>query len=504
MKQPFCLPKDKHAGWWVAVVLVCGAFALKVLGLIDATSLWSDELYSVGKSFQPDYGALLAMLRQDTHPPIYYSLLWLWGAAVGQSAVSLRLLSWLAYGLGAVVMVAQVRQLAAPSHRQRAMALAALLAFCSPYPVRFAIEGKSYALLVLLVALGWWLRSRLLLQHARHEEGKVAGFLYGLVVAAAGLTHFYGLFVFLAAAAWDGWQKRWHLPATTVVAVLPALAWIGYASAYLFSSRSASWIGPPDFALFEEILARGLGPWPLPKLLLIGLVVMLIRRWGLRSWGCEEPKKALMSRSLLDRTGVIPSLVMLVAVVVVSFLKPMAFSRYFVVLLPALLPWITLKTAALPLNALGRRTGLLLLAVLLALWWQQSFFGIDAAQTAGREADDFRAVSALTAGQVERFGPRPRLLNLSDRMEQAAGRLQSPPTPWGDEGALIQRLQQHPLPQQLWLAASGPAGVMQKRLRPLQAEVERSGLACEALESPPFTRVLRCRYLWGSVSNFAQ
>ena len=69
-------------------MLVCGAFELKVLGLIDATSLWSDELYTFRKSFQPDYGALLAMLRQDTHPPLYYSLLWLWGAAVGQSAVS--------------------------------------------------------------------------------------------------------------------------------------------------------------------------------------------------------------------------------------------------------------------------------------------------------------------------------------------------------------------------------------------------------------------------------
>ena len=73
---------------------------------------WSDELYTVGKSFQPDYGALVAMLRQDTHPPLYYSLLWLWGAAVGQSAVSLRLLSWLAYGLGAVVMVALLAFLA--------------------------------------------------------------------------------------------------------------------------------------------------------------------------------------------------------------------------------------------------------------------------------------------------------------------------------------------------------------------------------------------------------
>ena len=31
------------------------------------------------------------------------------------------------------------------------MALEALLAFCSPYPMRFAIEVKSYALMVLLV-----------------------------------------------------------------------------------------------------------------------------------------------------------------------------------------------------------------------------------------------------------------------------------------------------------------------------------------------------------------
>ena len=60
------------------------------------------------------------------------------------------------------------------------MVLAALLAFCSPYPVRFAVEGKSYALLVLLVALGWWWRRR------RWLPGD------GLAVAAAAFTHFYG------------------------------------------------------------------------------------------------------------------------------------------------------------------------------------------------------------------------------------------------------------------------------------------------------------------------
>ena len=75
MNQLFRLPRAKHAGWWVDV---CGGCALKALGLIDATSLWSDELYTVGKSFHLDYSALLAMLWQDTHPPLYYSLLWNW------------------------------------------------------------------------------------------------------------------------------------------------------------------------------------------------------------------------------------------------------------------------------------------------------------------------------------------------------------------------------------------------------------------------------------------
>ena len=122
MKRLWLQNLDSRRWVVVSVGLVCLAFALKALLLIDATSLWSDELYSVGKSFQSDFGALLAMLREDMHPPLYYALLWLWGALVGQSPISLRLLSWLAYSLGA-----------------EAIGLAALLALCSLYPVRFAI-----------------------------------------------------------------------------------------------------------------------------------------------------------------------------------------------------------------------------------------------------------------------------------------------------------------------------------------------------------------------------
>ena len=136
------------------VVLVCSVFALRALLLIDATGLWSDELYTVGKSFQPDYGALLVMLRQDTHPPLYYSLLWLWGAAVGQSAVSLRLLSWLAYGLGAVVMVAQARHWLRPPTASAPWLWRLCWFFCGLLPDAVCDRRKE----LVLVALGWCVR----------------------------------------------------------------------------------------------------------------------------------------------------------------------------------------------------------------------------------------------------------------------------------------------------------------------------------------------------------
>ena len=76
----------------------------------------------------------------------------------------------------------------------------------------FAIEGKSYALLLLLVALAWWWR---------RSEGPL---LYALASALAGITHFYGLFLVLAAAVWDGLKGRTRFAVAALMAALPGLA----------------------------------------------------------------------------------------------------------------------------------------------------------------------------------------------------------------------------------------------------------------------------------------
>ena len=462
--------------WLVLVLALCLAFGLRALLLIDATALWSDELYSVGKSFQPSFGRLLAMLREDTHPPAYYALLWLWGHLVGQSPISLRLLSWLAYLAGGLVMVRQAIALGPVVARVKVAAVAALLAFCSPYPIRFAIEGKSYAVLVLLVALAWWWR------RSGHPIA------YGAVAGLAGLTHFYGLFLVLATAAWDGWRRRWSFSAAALIGALPALAWMAYAADYLFSSGAASWIGVPDYALFEETLARGLGLWPLPKLALVLLLLVALRCWGgLRHWPWP-------SRDLLDQSGLIPSLLMVVGVVAVSFVKPMAFSRYFVVLLPAVLPVLAVQIGALELNRCGRGFGLVVLALMLISWWGPGFSELDAGVAGVREQDQFRLISQRTSGLDERYSPRQRLFNLSDRMEVAMGRIPSPPVPWGGKADLKQRLLEQDPPQQLWLASSGPPQAMERKLKPLLARVEQAGFRCEPqAKDLTHARLLRCR-----------
>ena len=41
--------------WMFLVIAICVAFSLRTLLLIDASTLWGDELYTVGKSFLPSF-----------------------------------------------------------------------------------------------------------------------------------------------------------------------------------------------------------------------------------------------------------------------------------------------------------------------------------------------------------------------------------------------------------------------------------------------------------------
>ena len=197
---------------------------------------------------------------------------------------------------------------------------------------------------------------------------------------------------------------------------------------------------------------------------------------------------------LLDRSALLPSAVMVMAVVLVSFVKPLAFSRYFVVLLPSVLPLLSVVLTASPLHRWGQRLVLGVLVLLLISWWGPGFAELDPAAGGVREQDQFRAISQRTSGERERYSPRARLLNLSDQMELAMGRINAPELPWGDRDELRERLLRSPLPDELWLASSGPLPKLNRKLKPLQQQVEAAGYVCDD-RSAGFShaRLLRCR-----------
>ena len=462
--------------WMFLVIAISVAFSLRTLLLIDASTLWGDELYTVGKSFLPSFRGMLGNLKGDMHPPLYDISLWVWGRLLGQSPVTLRLFSWLTYMAAGLVMVRQASVLggAAP----RVIAVAMLFAFCSPYPLRYAIEGRSYSLLVLLVALLWWWRN---------EENRV---VYGVAACLAALTHFYGMAIVLAVAVWDSWQRRWNCAAAALLGAVPGLAYILYAFDHLSKSGQAGWIPRPNYGLFEEILARGIGIWPLPKLALFLLLIAVVKRYG-GLQGSPWPKS-----SLLDQSGLMPSLLMVVGVVVVSFVKPIAFSRYFIVLVPAVVPLLSAQLGSWDLNRFGRSCCLVLLGLLLASWWGPGFAGLDTGVSGVRESDQFRSISQRTSGLANRYSPRARMLNLSDRMELSMGRIPLAPSPWGGKAQLEARLSQSPLPKELWLASSSTrASFHMHQLQSFQERVEHIGFVCnDRSDDLIHARILQCRY----------
>jgi len=148
----------------------------------------------------------------------------------------------------------------------------------------------------------------------------------------------------------------------------------------------------------------------------------------------------------------------------------------------------------LELNRFGRVCGLLALVLLLASWWGPGFTELDAGVGGVREQDQFRLISQRTSGLEERYSPRERLFNLSDRMEAAMGRIPLPSSPWGGKGDLKQRLQGLDPPPQLWLASSGPPQAMERKLKPLKSQAEQAGYRCEPQATDlSHARLLRCR-----------
>ena len=184
-----CLERGETVSGWTVVgwtafglTIVAGV----VLRFTAASPLWLDEALSV--HIAAGDLSLSDALRRDGHPGLYYLLLSTWIDLAGDSDFAVRALS----GLFGVLSLPFGWLAAQRFGRNTAVATTALLA-SSPYAIRYSTETRMYALVVLLVAIGWWAT-----QNAWDKPSP--GRLILVAGAAAGLvhTHYWTLYLLTA------------------------------------------------------------------------------------------------------------------------------------------------------------------------------------------------------------------------------------------------------------------------------------------------------------------
>lgn len=212
----------------IAVSLVAMAIGV-VTRFATQSSLWLDEALSVQIASLP-IGDIAEALKHDGHPPLYYVLLHGWMEVFGSDDFAVRALSGV-IGLATLPLVWLLgRRKGGTTLAWVAVAVVAV----SPFAVRYSSETRMYALVILLVVIGW-----LLLDDVIDRGKTTVGRYIGLAIVSAALlyAHYWSLWLLGAVgltALWKIWravdreQRRswWGVVAALVAAVIIFSPWI--------------------------------------------------------------------------------------------------------------------------------------------------------------------------------------------------------------------------------------------------------------------------------------
>lgn len=317
---------------WIVAGAAVAVFGALRLAALTRYPLWLDETWTldVGRS-----GFAAAMRRyadDQTHPPLFYAMLWVWTRIGPATLAWWRLLPCLAGIATAVPVVLLAR---AAGFSARATWLAVLLCAGSGMLVAYSAELRDYSLLALFgtASLAAWLR-------ARDAEGSSGLRSLTVVNALLAYSHYFGLFVI--AAEWCDaalWARR-RLKAFTISALLSVAALLPWVAetvrrAALTGHRLdvLSWLRAPTFdqLLDLPLAALGASPWLAADLVVVTAVGAAVALWAWRSRGSDRmPAIRLMALAVAIPVGVS-------YVVSVVGPHPMWLDRYFIATVPPML-----------------------------------------------------------------------------------------------------------------------------------------------------------------------
>jgi 4-amino-4-deoxy-L-arabinose transferase-like glycosyltransferase len=375
--------------WLVGAITAVAA--LLRFATITSQSLWVDEattVHEVGLAF----GQMLHELRlNETTPPLYFALAWVWTRVFGAGALGIRSLSAIC-GIALIPVIYLCgRELVSRATGIVACALAAV----SPFMIWYSQEARSYMLFALLSAVSFLYAAR-----AVRTNGHADVALWALSSALAILTHFFAAFLVAPEALWLLWKLRDRAVAAALAAVV-AVAAVQLAVLPLAigdTSHPLDWLlkfglservnaTPVDFAVSVLYLSgSSLASYGLPWTAGLAAVVALLL-W--RGGGPRERRGAAIA-------GVLALCVVLVPIVLAWLGHDYVYNRNF---MPAWVPLAIVLGAACTVPR-ARVAGGLLAATLVALFvWAN----VEIAGDPSVQRPDWRGAAAALGRPV---GPR--------------------------------------------------------------------------------------------------
>jgi uncharacterized membrane protein len=233
--------------------------------------MWLDEALSVNisKLSRPD---LLAALRHDGHPPLYYLLLHVWMRAFGDGDIAARSLSGIISVATLPLAWLAGKRLAGVTGARWSLALLAL----SPFAIRYATEARMYALVMFLVLCLALVLDNLL------ERPRPSGVVSLAVISGALLwTHYWSLYLLatiggLLIVRW--WRDRGTREVTRWAILglgLGGLLWLPWVPSLLSQAAHTGtpWALPSRPTVIAQVTLADFGGGGFAEALLLGTLL---------------------------------------------------------------------------------------------------------------------------------------------------------------------------------------------------------------------------------------
>jgi hypothetical protein len=258
-------------------------------------SLWLDEAYSVLVAKQ-NFSEMLASLRHDAHPPLYYLLLSTWTKLFGDGEIALRSLSGMFYAGGVFAVYFLGREI----YEERIGLLAAFLYALSPLATGTAHSVRMYALLGFLSALSTLLFAKVFLQ-----DNQSRLIFWGCVVfnALGMFTQIW--FSFLLASQLFTYVVLFYPKNRVKFFALQFFSYVPFAISWTpillvqLKNNATAWIGRPGLADIATVL---LGFYGERIAIVFYLTITVLLFLSFNIWSKEQRSKTFESFKLYIRS----------------------------------------------------------------------------------------------------------------------------------------------------------------------------------------------------------